>query len=155
MTAELKITNALLLQVSTEALRQHIGPHRQFSYYDVASGIDVDERTVESWVLGRSVPSLPHWLRLCSFINNNEFTNQFLRVAGFDGADKPEQRFVADSDMNATVAKLTSIMSDALADLRIDHMERVKVMKVAADAHQLLGDFLSSHSRTAQLREVK
>ena len=121
------ITEELGRLTMTEALRRHIGPGRKFTADEAARAIDVQRRTIDSWLAGQSCPCFYKQLRLCAWLGE-PFTCDLLAVAG-QRAKAVEPGDGCPHRANAELASALSIVADALRDGRMDHHEEPVVFE--------------------------
>ncbi|QQR69091.1 MAG: hypothetical protein IPI58_09785 [Alphaproteobacteria bacterium] len=143
------ISRAAVEDAVSQALRQSIGPRREYGYDEAAAILDVERRTLEAWVLGQQAPCLYKFLRLAAWLGP-EFVNHVLRLAGLDGASRSGTAAAPDDlHLNKDVGRLICALGDALSDGHVDHLERPNVANRARHLHAELGDWLTQHDHTA------
>ena len=133
-----QITTEACQQRCAEVLRDHIGPGKQYGYQAAADALGMERRTIESYVLGESLPTLPKLMRLFSLLGP-AMANRILRLAGLDGSFRQEPEHVSDLDLNADASKLVADVAQALRDGRIDQRDRARYIndvRVLAQATQ-------------------
>jgi hypothetical protein len=147
MTNPHTITSILCLEIQADALREHLGLGKQYSYAKASELTGIDERTVRAHVLGDASPCLSKALRYMALLGPN-FANRILRVAGLDGAARVSgQGRGCEFALNAHTADLINELAEALTDGRIDHRERAKILPSARQLHAVLGDYLQAHDK--------
>jgi hypothetical protein len=104
----------------------------------------MDQRTVESHVLGQATPDLAKLLRYFVLLGPR-FTNRILRIAGQDGAREQNVSMITGHEMNAEICDVVAVFGDALRDGRIDHMELQKILPELRSLLVAGEAFLSQH----------
>lgn len=64
-------------EIMRAAMISVVGPAGRHTYSTLADMIDVEERTLQAYAWGETLPSVPVSLRICA-IAGPEFTNRFL-----------------------------------------------------------------------------
>ena len=139
-----EITSEMMLTAVSGALWRHIGPRKTYSYEDAADAVGVETRTMQSWVLGETVPSCYRLIRLCRWLGP-DFANDAVGLAGLmtlpvEAADGCE--FALNEDIVGLLFKLAWAFAN---DGKVDHQERAAILPLARIAHARIGAYLSDH----------
>lgn len=138
------ITSDAVLSRLCEGLRRFIGPKKELTYEEAAVLLGEKERNIKAWCLGESFPCLWKFLRLAALLGP-DFTNEFLRIAGMDGAVRAEHEEVTELQALADTAEFMQQTADALKDDgRVNHIERKGIISAARKAMASLTDLLAA-----------
>lgn len=119
-------------------LRRHVGRGMVYSVKDAAEIVDVDPRTLDSYVAGDRAPSLDTFLRLVLLPKGGAgILNEMLDLAGYV-AQTTRPGDANPFHMNAELVGALRDLADMLADGRIDHTEDPKWQGAALDLAQKL-----------------
>lgn len=127
MSNPVNITKSVVEAHISASLRNYIGPQGKVSYANAASLLDVDQRTLESWVRGESAPSAHNLLRLFILLGP-VFANHVLEISGLGKVERIEPEKLSDLALNAKVTESIAALGIALEDGHIDHIERAELI---------------------------
>lgn len=127
------LNHAFLCIQFADILRGYVGVGREWSYQALADHAGFEARTIKGWCLGEAMPPLDKLLRL-TVILGPVFTNQFLGLAGYEGAGLCKQQDVSLNEVNAECADLIAASSKALVDGHMTHQEVPVVLSQAREA---------------------
>ncbi|MCW2242781.1 hypothetical protein [Azospirillum canadense] len=117
------ITTDLVKAKLSRLLRQRIGRGMTYSVKEAAEILDVDQRTMDSYVQGERAPQLDVFLRMFLLPEGGDrILNEMLALVGYQA--RPTE--AGDPDvfrMNAELVSALRDLADMLADGRIDHTE--------------------------------
>ncbi len=117
------ITQDLVREAITDAIRRFVGLGKQFSADEVAAKTGIDVRTVRSYLSGESPPSIHRLLRL-GMVLGPPFLNEILLIANLGGVKRLGQAEVDAPETVREMVSQTKLMLDRLADGNFDHRER-------------------------------
>lgn len=138
------ITSDAVLSRLCEGLRRFIGPKKELTYEEAAVLLGEKERNIKAWCLGESFPCLWKFLRLAALLGP-DFTNEFLRIAGMDGAVRAENEEITEFQALADTAEFMQQTADALKDDgRVNHTERKGIIAAARKATASLTELLAA-----------
>lgn len=146
MLSILQITTELCKERMVNALREKVGFRKKWSVEAFSELGGMDERSVESYLGGYALPTLPKFLRMCKILGPG-FANRFLRIAGLDGCSRVAVQSVTDHELNGEVARMIGTIGCALTDGRIDHKERAEILAAARHLLPLLQDWVAENDR--------
>jgi len=126
------ISADLLRRVTSDALALYCGEGRRYSRDLLASATGQDVRTVKAHVLGECAPSAPALLSYCRVLPS-AFAQQILALAGVTGLRK-DDCVVSPGSALAEMAEGVAVLAEALADGRIDHTERPRLLRELREA---------------------
>lgn len=138
------IDNETLAAVVSAALYRVVGPKKRFSYEQAADAVCVEERTMQSWVLGQTPPQSHKLIRLCRWLGP-DFANEVLGLAGLHTllVEPPEGD---EFKLNMSAAELCFELSQAFADDgKVDHIEQRRIVAIAKQLLPVLGSYISRH----------
>lgn len=149
-----QITTEVCSQRFSSVLRDYIGPGKSYSYESAADALGMERRTIESYVLGESMPPLPKLMRIFALLGP-AMANRILRLAGLDAAVRqcPEQ--VSDLDLNADAGTLIAKIAYALQDGRIEPHERAAYIDDVRRLVVTAQEFLAQNDGVAEDTEVE
>ena len=105
-----------------DALRLFVGPRLRYSRELIAAATGMEVRTIKAHCLGECPPSVASLLAYFRILPV-EFADHVLGLAGLTGARRID-RAIAPGLALASMGHGLAALADALADGRIDHVER-------------------------------
>lgn len=138
---------ALLARQIADALALFIGPERRFSREMIAAATGLDPRTIKGHCLGETVPNVAALFAYFRVLPV-AFADHVLARAGLTGARRIEGEADPRRAM-AIIAEGVAVLASALADGRIDHMERRNVIA------ELRATATAAEELAAKLENVK
>lgn len=142
MRDPLTITQANAQERLTRALRLFVGPGRPWSAPLLAETIEVDERTVRSWMEGHSTPCTYKLLRLAAVLGP-VFTSHVLEPAGQAGRVlEGDGEQACTLTINAKASQLVATIAGHLEDGRLCSKELEEQRELARDLRNTLDVFL-------------
>ncbi|CCG42164.1 hypothetical protein [Magnetospirillum molischianum] len=126
------ISTDLVRRVTSDALALYCGDGRRYSRDLLASATGQDVRTVKAHVLGECAPSSPALLTYCRILPG-AFARHILAMAGITGLRKDDY-VIAPGSALAEMAEGVAVLAEALADGRIDHTERPRLLRELREA---------------------
>lgn len=143
------IPHDLAAQRIQDALRLRVGRGRRYTFQGLSDATGIPTRTLESYVQG-ATPGLAAFLSLCAALGPT-FTSDVIGVTGQmaqdANADDPEHLRAL-----AGLCGLAKMISDAVADGKVDHREAAQLRPVAADLMQVLEPLTRDPSNVVQVR---
>lgn len=118
--------------VYRDALNLFIGRGRRYEIKEIAAAINAHPDTLARALNGVSCPD---WVNTTALMRvlPIEFAEMMLRPAGITGVRRLDGT-TTPAEALSEVAEATAALAAALADGRIDHTERPKVLKEASEA---------------------
>lgn len=126
MTVLAQITNEACRERFTDALRKYVGPGKNWTTEAAADRLDIDRRTLQSYLAGENFPTIPKLLRMASLLGSG-FANPILEIAGLSGCYRVDPDAITDFELNADACKLVGDLGKALREGRIDHRCRPEI----------------------------
>lgn len=118
-----EITTDLVRQKLSRLLRKHVGRGMDMSVKDAADIIDVDPRTMQSYVEGERAPQLDAFIRMFLLPGaGTEIASEMMALAGYE-VRPAETGDPCPFHINAELAGALQKLAGMLADGRIDHTE--------------------------------
>ncbi|WP_152426681.1 phage regulatory CII family protein [Paramagnetospirillum caucaseum] len=114
------------------AFAQHVGDHMPLSREMVVAATGFEPRTVKAHALGQTTPTLSAFLAYCRVLPVT-YAQQVLALAGLTGFRRQDGD-TAPAAALAEMAEGVAALAEALADGRIDHTERPKVIRELREA---------------------
>jgi hypothetical protein len=113
-----------------DALRLRVGRGRRYTFQGLSDATGIPTRTLESYVDG-ATPSLANLLSLFAALGPS-FTSDVLSPAGQSASDaQPDDP--QHMQLLSALCGASAMLSDAVADGKVDHREEAQLRPVAAD----------------------
>ena len=138
------ITSELLGNRLSRILRNHIGKGLRFSYCDASLILDVDKRTVESWVKGERTPNMEGFFRLCCLpeVGPLVAAEMFALIQLSVTEIIPED--ASPHEVNSWLATTLADLSKKLEDGILDHTEEPEFIPLAMETSAKLAGWCAS-----------
>lgn len=137
-----QITRNSCIERFTNVLREHVGPGKQFSTSAAAEKLNLQTRTMQSYLGGENLPPMTVLLQMFALFDTN-FSNRILRIAGLDGCFRQDVQPVTDLELNAEAAAMVGELGRALRSGRINHRDRPEVLHEARTLRAELDNWIA------------
>ena len=132
----------------TEVLRRYVGVGREFSVERAGDTLDIDRRTMHSYLLGENLPGLVKFFRMCVLFGPR-FINGMLQFIGFGGCYRLEPQPVTDFELNGDVCALVGSLGKAFRNGRIDHRAQPEIIDAIRELVPVLQEWQALHDPVA------
>lgn len=126
------LSTDLVRDRTAAALALHVGDHRPMSQMMLAQETGCELRTVRAHVGGETTPTLATFLAYAEVLPDS-YANAILGLAGLTGAHRIGAA-PAPMVALAELAEGVAVLAEALADGRIDHTERPRLVQELREA---------------------
>lgn len=141
-----QITTERCKERLVKALAEKVGFKKEWSGEAFADASGIEKSTLNNYLSGESLPTLPKFLRMCALLGPG-FANRFLQMAGLGGAERMIVQPVTHNEMNGELAQTIGALGAALADGRVDHTELPIIVREVRDLIPVLQDWLAANDR--------
>lgn len=121
-----KITKELFADHFNRAFRSFVGVHRKYRPSDIAEDLNIDIRTVRSWMNDSNVPQATYLIQLCGYLGT-DFTNRILSIIGQTGVYQKDGDPITINELQSHLVNTTAIIATAMEDNIIDHKETIEI----------------------------
>lgn len=148
-------TNDLYKSIVAGVLRLWIGPGRRYSFKEAADMTGLSSQCITNYVVERAGPEGYCLIRLMTIPEIRlDLLNRIAGLVGCMAVPAEIDENGNDFQMNAILTDAVGLFGSALADGRIDHLERPETIEAVKRLRQHADEWLAAHDGV-KVRAVK